>query len=152
MCYNSKVKILATRKKALFDFDILEKYTGGLSLSGSEVKTIRNGKANITNAFVILRGGEAFMVGALIPAFQEKNKTTPEDRTIKVLLTKKELRKIETKLNEKGLTIVVLSLYNSVRTIKAEIAVVRGKKNFDKRETIKKREVNREIQRTLKNR
>lgn len=139
--------ILATNKTVNLDYEIIDKYECGIELLGVEVKSVRLKTAKITSGRVIIRAGEAFVVGLYIPPFQEKN--TPEDyapdRTRKLLLKKKEIKKLETKLNEKGLTIVPLSLYNKGRRIKAEIALVRGKNKFDKREDLKKKESDRRI-------
>ena len=141
-----------SNRKAHFDYEMLEKFEAGLALFGYEVKAIRNGKANLQGAYVIVRGSEAFLVNAAITPYQEKN--TPEsydpERPRKLLLSRKELAKLEEKEAQKGLTLVPIRLYNSGRNIKLEFAIARGKKKFDKRESIKARDTKRDIQRTLK--
>lgn len=139
-------------RKAKHDYEILETFEAGLVLHGFEAKSIRNGKASLNGTYVIIRGNEAFLVNANINAYQPAN--TPKDydpeRARKLLLNKKELASLERSLQTAGLTIVPLSLYNSGRNIKLKIALVRGKKKADKRESIKKRDVKRDIERTLK--
>lgn len=141
-------------KKATFDYELLEKYEAGISLLGTEVKSVRQGQGKLDGAYVIIRGGEAFLVGASIPAFQKKN--APEDydpeRPRKLLFKGKELAELYSESEQKGLTIVPIRLYNHGRNLKLEIAVARGKKKFDKRETIKERDVKRTLGRLLKGR
>lgn len=143
---------LSRNKKATFNYEVLDKYEGGLSLLGFEVKSIKANQANLEGSYVILRGNELFLVGATIPPYQVNN--TPEKydpvRARKVLVTKKEIKKLSDILNQQGLTLVPISLYNKGNKIKLEFAVAKGKKKFDKREDIKKRESNRDIKRTLK--
>jgi len=143
---------LVQNKKVGLSYEILEKYEAGIVLSGSEVKSIRNKHGELGGAHVLIRGGEAFIVGFEIPPYQPKNITTTYDpaKTRKLILTKKEILEIERKSSEKGLTIIPISLYNKGKLIKLEIAIGRGKNKFDKRQTIKKRDVEREIGRTLK--
>ncbi len=142
----------AENRKARFDYEILEKYEAGIELLGTEVKSIRSGKMSLEGAFVIVRGGEAFLINANIPPYQPKN--TPKDydplRNRKLLLTKKEIDELVGSEKNKSLTIVPISVYTKGRKIKIEIALVKGKKKHDKRESIKKRETEREIRRTLK--
>lgn len=140
-------------KKVFFNYEIIETYQAGISLLGLEVKSLKKGQGSLEGAYVILRGGEAFLVGATIPPYQVGN--TPEDydpmRTRKLLLSKKELKELEKQSQVKGLTIVPISVYNKEKLVKLEIGIGRGKKTIDKRETIKKRETKRDIERTLKN-
>lgn len=141
-------------RKARFDYEIIEKYEGGLELLGFEVKSVRKGSVSLEGAFVLVRGGEVFLINANIPPYQMNN--TPKDydsmRNRKILLTKKEIKELADVEKNKSLTIIPLSLYNKGRRIKIEIAVAKGKKKFDKRETIKKRETDREIRREYKGR
>ncbi len=143
---------LVENKKAHFDYQILESYEAGIELLGFEVKSLRKHQGNLLGAYVTIRGGEAFIIGMNIPAYQEKN--TPETydplRNRKILLAKKEILELANPRNGKGLTIIPLSLYNKGRKIKVEIAVVRGKKTYDKRESIKKRQSERDIARGLR--
>ncbi len=145
---------LISHKKAHFDFEILEIFEAGISLFGTEVKSVRNGQGKIEGAYVIIRGKEAFLVGSSIPAFQKKNVDGSYDpeRARKLLLTKKEIDLLDLKSEKQGLTIVPLKLYNKGSKIKLEMAIARGKKKQDKREQIKKRDVGRDIERTLKHR
>lgn len=139
-------------KKATFDFEILERFEAGLVLAGYEVKAVRAGKASLRGAYVVVRGGEAYLVGASIAYYQEKN--TPDnyeqDRPRKLLLSQKELKRLEETDSHKGLTIVPIRLYNAGRYLKLEIGIARGKKQQDKRETIKARDIKRDVQRELK--
>lgn len=144
--------ILADNRKAFFDYEILETLSAGIELLGYEVKSVKHKKATLDGSYVTIRGGEAFLMQASIPPYQAAN--TPEDydplRMRRLLLTKEELRKLTDTDATKGLTIVPIRVYTKDRKIKVEIAVVRGKKKFDKRESIKKRETDIEIRRTLK--
>lgn len=144
---------LVTHKKARFNYEILESFEAGIELLGFEVKALREHKGSLDGAYVTLRGSEAFLINFDLPAYQEKN--TPEsydsNRNRKLLLTKAEIAKLSAQESKKGLTIIPVSVYNKGRKVKVSIALVRGKKEFDKRETIKKRDTERHIQRTLKN-
>ncbi|MFA5933843.1 MAG: SsrA-binding protein SmpB [Candidatus Paceibacterota bacterium] len=142
-----------TNKKAHFNYEFLEKYEAGIELLGFEVKAIKGGQGSLEGAHIIVRGGEAYIVGMHIPPYQPANtpKEYDPDRTRKLLLMKKEIILLADIDSKKGLTIVPLAMYNKGRKVKVSIAVARGKKQFDKRETIKKRDTERELQRTLKN-
>lgn len=139
-------------KKAYFDFEILEEFEAGVVLAGYEVKAIRAGKATLNGAYVVVRGGEAFLVNASITAFQVAN--TPKDydpeRARKLLLSRKQLTLLEQKSESQGLTIVALKWYNKKRKIKLSIAIARGKKKADKREKLKERDTKRDIERLIK--
>ena len=142
----------AENRKAYFNYEILEKYEAGIELLGVEVKSVRDGQMSLEGAFVIIRGGEAYLINATIPPYQAKNAPKDYDplRNRKLLLTKKEISELRGSEKNKSLTIVPISVYNKNRKIKLEIALVKGKKKFDKRETLKKRDTEREIRRTLK--
>ncbi len=142
----------AENRKAHFNYEILEKYEAGIELLGSEVKSVRGGQMSLEGAFVIVRGGETYLINASIPPYQPKNAPKDYDplRNRRLLLTKKEIAELAGSEKNKSLTIVPISVYNKNRKIKVEIALVKGKKKFDKRETIKKRDTDREIRRTLK--
>jgi len=144
----------AENRKARFDYEILEKYEAGIELLGTEVKSVRGGQMSLEGAFVIVRGGEAFLINSNIPPYQVKNAPKDYDplRNRKILLTKKEISDLAGSEKNKSLTIVPISVYNKGRKIKLEIALVKGKKKFDKRETIKKRDTDREIRREYKGR
>lgn len=139
-------------RKAKFNYEITETMEAGIELLGFEVKSIKKGQGSLEGAFVIIRGGEAYVVGMNIPPYQATNAPKEYDPTHprKLLLTKKEIRELADKEAVKGLTIIPLSLYNKGRRIKVSVGIARGKKQFDKRETIKKRETDREMRRSLK--
>lgn len=144
---------LIQNKKAYFNYEITDKFTAGIELFGYEVKSVRGKKGQLEGSYVTIRGGEAYLIGANIPAYQPKNAPADFDplRNRKLLLTKKEIKQLADVEAKKGLTIVAIAVYNAGRKLKLEIGIARGKKSFDKRETIKKRETDREIRRTLKN-
>lgn len=143
---------LAENKKAYFNYEIIEKFEAGLSLSGFEIKSIVSGRASLPGSRVIIRGGEAFLVGAIVPPYQPAN--TPKDylpdRARKLLLHKKEIKYLLGKEKERGLTLVPIKLYNKGRKVKLEFAVAKGKKKQDRREIIKKKETKRKIEQKMK--
>ncbi len=143
----------AENRKAYFNYEILEKITAGIELLGFEVKAIKAGQMILDGAYVVIRGNEAFLIGAGVTSLQPKN--TPKDyderRNRKLLLTKKEINYLAGKEKQNGLTIVALSVYSVGHKVKVELGLAKGKKKSDKRESIKKRESDREIRRTLKN-
>ncbi|MFA6300819.1 MAG: SsrA-binding protein SmpB [Candidatus Paceibacterota bacterium] len=142
----------AENRKARFNYEFLEKYETGIELLGTEVKSVRGGQMSLEGAFIIVRGGEVFLINANIPPYQPQNSPKDYDslRNRKLLLTKKEITELAGSEKNKSLTIVPISVYNKNRKIKVEIALVKGKKKIDKRETIKKRETDREIRREYK--
>ena len=144
---------LIENKKARFDYEILETLDAGLELFGHEVKSLRKGQGKLEGAHGIVRGGEVYIVGMHIPPYQPSNTPDSYDpmRTRKLLLTKKEIATLAGLEGQKGLTIVPLSVYNKGRNLKLSLGVARGKKKFDKRAVLKKRDTMREIERTLKN-
>jgi len=146
------IKDFARNKKVYFKYTILEKLRAGISLLGQEVKAIKSGRISLGGSYVVIRGGEAFLVGANIPAYQPRN-SRPDynpERDRKLLLQKAEINHLIGKIKQKGLTIAPLRVYNTKGKIKLDIAIVKGKKKFDKRETIKKREAKVEMARILK--
>ncbi|MEN9921861.1 MAG: hypothetical protein RL097_137 [Candidatus Parcubacteria bacterium] len=147
------MKAYIQNRKATFDYELLESFEAGLVLFGHEVKSIRSGKGKLEGAHVLIRGGEAFLVGASISPFQVPNTPKQYDpgRPRKLLLNKKELLHLERQTETVGLTAIPIKLYNAGRNIKLAFAVARGKKKFDKRETLKARDSKRDIERTLKN-
>lgn len=146
------MQILINNKKAYFNYEILEKYVAGIELFGFEVKSIKAGQGSLEGAYITIRGGEAYLIGANIPAFQAKNAPESYDpmRNRRILLTKKEISELALIEAKKGQTIVALAMHNAGGKIKVEIGIARGKKQFDKRETIKKRDTEREIRREMK--
>lgn len=145
---------LITNKKAGFNYEILEKYVAGIELFGFEVKSLKNSQGSLEGAYVTVRGDEAYLVGMFIPPYQTNN--TPKDydpyRNRRLLLSKKEILDLKNTENAKGLTIVPISVYNKANLVKLDIAIAKGKKKFDKRETLKKQTSLRDMQRDLKDR
>ncbi len=135
-----------------FDYEILETIEAGLELLGLEVRSLRAGLGSLKGARVVARGGEVYLVGATIPAWQVKNAPDSYDpeRSRRLLLNTKEIARVASAEGEKGLTIVPISVYNKGRNLKLSIAIARGKKKGDKRSTIRAREEKRKIERTLK--
>ncbi|MCK9257071.1 MAG: SsrA-binding protein SmpB [Sulfurospirillaceae bacterium] len=146
-------KTIAQNKKAWHDYEILEKFEAGISLKGSEVKSIRLGKINLKDSYVRILKGEAYLIGAHISYPQSANPLfRPEEkRDRKLLLHKKEIDKLAGKVSQDGLTIVALRVYfNSKNLAKVQIALARGKNIHDKRETLKKREADKEARAAMK--
>jgi len=150
-CYNP-VMSLIDNKKAYFDYKILERLEAGIELFGFEVKSLRAGHGSLKGAHVVSDGKEAWLLNATISPYQPKNTPAGYEptRTRRLLLAKKEIAKLAGTAKEKGLTLIPLSLYNKGRFLKVSVGIARGKKKYDKRDTIKKRESDREIARTLK--
>lgn len=144
-------RTLVQNRQARFNYEILEKVEAGIALAGTEVKSIREGKANIKEAYADIRSGEAWLIGAHISPYSHGNITNHEPlRERKLLLNAVEIHRLQGKVMEKGLTLVPLRLYLKGRLIKLELGVGRGKKLVDKREDIKKRDQEREIHRAIK--
>jgi len=146
--------MFAENRKARFDYEILETFEAGLVLSGAEVKSIKNGRMNLTGSYINFHNGELYLIGAFIAPYQPKNQPADYDpsRSRKLLLRKKEIVSLIGKIKPRGLTLIPLKAYNKGRRIKLEFAVARGKKQYDKREVIAKREAARKIERELKSR
>ena len=142
----------AENRKAYFDYEILEKLEAGLVLSGAEVKSIKNGRMNLTGSYVTFHNGEPYLIGAFIAHYQPKNQPLDYDpySSRKLLLKKNEIAYMAGKVKERGLTLVPIKVYNKGRRIKLEFAIAKGKKQYDKREVISKREAKRKIERELK--
>jgi SsrA-binding protein len=146
-------RLIASNKKALHDYFIVQRLEAGLALNGTEVKSLRDGRAQLKDAYVIFKEGEAFLFGAHISPYTHGNRENHDpERTRKLLLHKREIEKLRTQTVEKGLTVVPLRLYFKGNRVNAEIAVVRGKRQFDKRDTEKAREADREAAQAMKQR
>ena len=145
---------LVEYKKAFLKYSPIESFAAGLELTGQEVKSLRNKLGSLDGSRVVVRGGEAFIVGMTIPAYQSTNapKSYDPERARRLLLTKKEISYLYAAESKKGLTIVPLEVYTNKELIKVRIAIVRGKSKSDKREDLKKRDALRETGRVLKNR
>jgi len=146
------MNIYAEHKKAIYDYEILEKFEGGMVLVGQEVKSIKTGHINLTGSYVVNNQGEFYLIGAKIPAYQPKN--APADynpeRPRKLLLNRKEINYLTGKVGQKGLALTPLKIYERKGRIKLEFGLAKGKKKFDKKEKIKKRDIERDIRRELK--
>lgn len=146
-----KIKVYVENKKAYRDYEILEEIEAGIELIGSEVKSIKNGAVSLKDSFVKFENGEAFLLNTYIAPYKYAGKTVPEpERKRKLLLKKRELKRLIGKVKEKGLTLVPLKIYSRDRWIKVLIALVKGRKKYEKRQIIKEREIKREIERELK--
>lgn len=140
-------------KKAYFDYEILEEIETGIVLKGTEIKSIRNGKANLKDSYAIIKNNEVFILNMHISHYDQGNIFNHEEtRTRKLLLHKKEILKLRDRLEQKGLTLIPLKLYFKGNRAKILLGLARGKKLYDKRESIKKRDNLIEIKKELKNR
>jgi len=144
--------IVIRNKKASHDYEFLEKFIAGIKLTGTEIKSIRLGKAALTDSYCFFSGGELFIRGMHITEYYWGNINNHDPlRERKLLLTKRELKRIERKVKETGLTIIVTKVFiNEKGLAKAEIAVSKGKKEYDKRQTIKRRDSDRELARAIR--
>ena len=144
-------KIIAQNKKAWHDYFIDEKYEAGIALFGTEVKSIRAGAVNLKDSYCSVKNGELFMIGAHVSPYEKGNIFNREPRRDrKLLMHKREIMKINGMLTQKGYTLIPLSLYFSGKNVKVELGLCRGKKLYDKRDSIAAKEVNREIDRKMK--
>ncbi|HBF69642.1 MAG TPA: SsrA-binding protein SmpB [Thermotoga sp.] len=150
--WGEMVKVVATNKKAYTDYEILETYEAGIVLTGTEVKSLRNGSVNFKDSFCRFKNGELYLLNLHIPPYSHGGVYNHDpERPRKLLLHKRELKRLMGKVQEEGVTIVPLKIYFNDRGIaKVEIAVARGKKKYDKREAIKKREMERKIREYMK--
>jgi SsrA-binding protein len=139
-------------KKAGLKYAVLETFTAGIELTGAEVKTLRSKQGSMDGSRVIIRGGEAFVIGLSIPPYQQANTPAGYDpaRPRKLLLKKSEIAQLAEEEAKKGLTIVPLEVYNAGRYLKVRVAVVRGKNKSDKRETLKRKDAERDMDRARK--
>jgi SsrA-binding protein len=143
---------LIVNKKAGFNYELLDKYEAGLELLGNEVKSLRAGHGSLDGSYIILKNNEAFLIGAKIPPYQPNNTEAgyKDERARKLLLSKSELNHMIGKVEERGLTLIPLSVYNKGRFLKLNFALAKGKKKYDKRAAIKEREDKRFIDRLMK--
>lgn len=147
------MKQIAYNKYALYEYFVLEKFEAGIVLEGAEVKALRAGNCNLKDSFCLLRGGELVLKNLHIPVYDKAGAFSSKDskRDRKLLMHRRELDKLAGKINEKGFTIVPLSLYFSGSLVKAEIALCKGKQNYDKKRTIAERDQKRALDREIKN-
>ncbi|MGL4253898.1 MAG: SsrA-binding protein SmpB [Fusobacteriaceae bacterium] len=145
--------ILANNKKAFFDYFIEDRYEAGIELVGSEVKSIKAGHLSIKEAFVRIINGEIFIMGMSVTPWKFGSVYNPEERRVrKLLLNKAEIKKIHEKVTQKGYTIMPLNVHLSKGYVKVEIGVAKGKKNYDKRDSLASKDQKRDIERALKER
>lgn len=138
-------------RKARFDYEIFDTYEAGIVLKGTEVKSIRNGKANLKDSYAIIKNDEVFLLNMHISAYENGNIFNHEEtRTRKLLLHKKEIKKIKNKIELQGFTLVPIKLYFSKNCAKVLIGIAKGKKTYDKREDLKKKDMLRNVQKELK--
>ena len=151
MAKNETMKLVANNKKAYHDYFIEEKYECGIALHGTEVKSLRMGKCSIKEAFIRIENGEVFVYGMHISPYEKGNIFNKDPlRVKKLLMHRQEIRKLLGKIKEKGYTLVPLQVYFSRGKAKAEIGLARGKKLYDKREDIAKKDARRESERAVK--
>ena len=145
-------QIVADNKKAYYDYTIEDKYTAGIALQGVEIKSVRAGKVNLKDSYVIIRNGEVFLLGAHIAEYEKADGMNKVDtrRTRKLLLKKSEILKLERKVNLKGYTLVPTQMFLVNNLAKVEIAVAKGKELYNKKESIKEKDIKRETERQLK--
>jgi SsrA-binding protein len=150
MVKQAERKVVAQNKKARHDYLIEDTFEAGLVLQGTEVKSLRAGRASLVDGFGEVHHGEAFLHGVHIPVYTEGTWTNHEPRRVrKMLLNRHEIDKIDSRVNERGLTIVPLSLYFKDGRAKVEIALAKGKKTYDKRRALAERQANREAQQAM---
>lgn len=138
-------------RRAFYDYQILERFEAGINLLGAEVKSVRGGQANLTGSFVRIIGSEAYLVNAKIFPFEyARPEGYDEHRTRKLLLHKKEIITLKSKTEGSNLTLIPLSLYTKKHLIKVELALAKGKKEYQKKEAIKRRDIEREIEAEMK--
>ena len=146
-------KIIATNRKAFHEYFILEKYEAGIDLSGSEVKSLREGAANLKEGYVLIREGNAILIGVRISPYSHTGfKGHEPSRDRQLLLNKREIIKLSKKVAEKGLTLIPLRMYFKNGWAKVEIGLAKGKRHYDKKESIKKRDIKRDTEREIRKR
>ncbi len=146
------MKIVSQNKKAFHDYFILDTFEAGIELKGTEIKSVRKGNTNLKDSFIRIKNNEAFIENMHIAPYEQGNIFNHEPlRTRKLLLHKKEIKKLQKEVKENGLTIVPTKLYFNTSKLKVEIALARGKKLYDKRQDLKARDAKRDIDRALKN-
>lgn len=150
--YNNFMHTITVNKKAFFDYEILENFEAGIILTGQEVKSIKTGHISLTGAYILIKDNEAWLFGAHVPPYKMAGPlpSYEPNRKRKLLLKKQELQTLAGKIKQKDLTLVPLKVYTKRGKIKLEFGLVRGKKKYEKREIIKKREVEKKIKEILK--
>lgn len=147
------IKVVATNRKAKFEYFLLEEFEAGLSLQGSEIKSIRAGQISLAEAYIKVDGSNAWLVEAHVAPYEQANRNNHDPkRPRRLLLHKKEIKKLWEAIRQKGVTIIPTRIYLKGGRAKLEIAIARGKKLYDKRAAIAKRETDREIERQIRTR
>ncbi|NRA97619.1 MAG: SsrA-binding protein SmpB [Planctomycetes bacterium] len=150
---DSEPRAIATNRRARYEYEILDTWEAGIALLGAEVKSLRTGKANLSDSYATVRRGEAFLVNVHISPYDKAGRDNPEPRRErKLLLHRREIARIRSSVAEKGLTLVPLKLYFKNGRAKVELGLARGKRRYDKRETIRRRDHEREMQRAVRGR
>lgn len=143
--------MILANKKALFDYEVINTFQAGMVLEGCEVKSIRERSANLKSAWVIIRDGEAFLGNFKIAPWKYSTKEQQKERERKLLLNKKEIEKIEKKLNEHGVTVIPLKIFDIRGKLKCEIAIAKGRKKYEKRQVMKDRSMEKVARKIMKN-
>ena len=147
------IKVLAKNKRARHDYHVVDSLEAGVVLHGTEVKSVRLGKVQLVDSFVRIEDGEAYLVGAHISPYEQGNRFNVDPRRRrKLLVHKSEIRRLNRQVMEKGMTLVPLSVYLKRGIVKLEVGVCRGKRAFDKRETIRRRDAQRDMERQIRRR
>ncbi|UCE87092.1 MAG: SsrA-binding protein SmpB [Deltaproteobacteria bacterium] len=150
---DSERKLIAKNRRGRFDYEILDTVEAGIALLGPEVKSLRAGKASLSDAYAVVRRGEVYLVNAHISPYEQAGRENPDPRRDrKLLLHRAEIARLHGKVAERGLTLVPLSLYFKDGRVKVELALARGKRRYDKREAIRRREEDRELRRVARGR
>ncbi len=145
------IKVVATNRKARHEYEIIETIEAGIVLTGTEIKSVREGKVSLKEGFALIRDGEVWLMDVHIAPYRHGHRDNPDPRRPrKLLLHRREIDRLQGKLQEKGWTLVPLRMYIKNNRAKVELALVRGKKKYDKRRAIAKRDAERELQRALK--
>lgn len=148
---NEGIKVIVNNRKAGFDYELIEFYEAGIVLTGTEVKSLRAGAVNVRDSYAYIKDYEAYVSGMHISHYDKGNiNNVDPDRDRKLLMHKNEIRKLVLKMQQKGYTLVLTKVYFLKNKVKLELALAKGKKNYDKRDSIRKNEADREIQRRMK--
>jgi SsrA-binding protein len=150
---NAERQVVASNRRARHDYAVLDTFEAGIALLGPEVKSLRNGKANLTDGYAVIRRGEVFLANVHIGPYEKAWRENADPRRErKLLLHRAEIRRLAGKLGERGLTLIPLQLYFKHGRAKVELGLCRGKRRYDKRESIRQRETERDLQRALRGR
>ena len=153
MAEKGDIKVVASNRRARHDYEILDQVEAGLVLEGSEVKSLREGKAQLKDSFAHIRDGEAFLIGAYIAPYEfSRGGGHDPERTRKLLLNRKEIDRLGARVAEQGLTLIPLDLHFRSGRVKVNLGLARGKNTIDKRDTLKERDQKREMERAMKKR